>query len=75
MADARHARHLMQGLPKDKPATKEGIPWSASKRFMSKALWMWVDTETGVHYVFHRNGNAAGFTPLLDKDGKPVVTP
>ena len=36
---------------------------------------IWVDTETGVHYVFHRNGNAAGFTSLLDKDGKPVVTP
>lgn len=36
---------------------------------------IWVDTETGVHYVFHRNGNAAGFTPLLDKDGKPIVTP
>ena len=33
---------------------------------------IWVE---GVHYVFHRNGNAAGFTPLLDKDGKPVVTP
>lgn len=36
---------------------------------------IWVDTETGVNYVFHRNGNASGFTPLLDKDGKPVVTP
>ena len=35
---------------------------------------IWVDTETGVNYVFHRNGNAAGFTPLLDKDGKPVVS-
>ena len=34
---------------------------------------IWVDTETGVNYVFHRNGNAAGFTPLLDKDGKPIV--
>ena len=32
-----------------------------------------VDTQTGVNYIFHRNGNAAGFTPLLDKDGKPVV--
>ena len=28
---------------------------------------IWVDTETGVNYVFHRNGNAAGFTPLLDR--------
>ena len=26
---------------------------------------IWVDTQTGVNYVFHRNGNAAGFTPLL----------
>lgn len=35
---------------------------------------IWVDTETGVNYVFHRNGNAAGLTVLLDKGGKPVVT-
>ena len=35
---------------------------------------IWVDTETGVNYIFHRNGNAAGLTPLLDKDGKPVIT-
>lgn len=36
---------------------------------------IWVDTETGVNYIFHRNGNAAGFTPLLDENGQPVVTP
>lgn len=35
---------------------------------------IWVDAETGVNYIFHRNGNAAGLTPLLDKEGKPVVT-
>lgn len=35
---------------------------------------IWVDTQTGVNYVFHRNGNASGFTPLLDKDGKPIVS-
>ena len=35
---------------------------------------LWVDTETGVNYVFHRDGNAAGFTPLLDREGRPVVT-
>ena len=34
---------------------------------------IWVDRETGVNYVFH--GYAGGLTPLLDKDGKPVVTP
>ena len=36
---------------------------------------IWVDKETGVQYLFHRNGNAAGLTPLLNKEGKPVVTP
>ena len=36
---------------------------------------IWVDTETGVNYVWHRSGNAGGLTPLLDKEGKPVVTP
>ena len=34
-----------------------------------------VDTETGVNYLFHKSGYAGGLTPLLDKDGKPVVTP
>ena len=36
---------------------------------------IWVDTETGVNYVFHAAGYSGGLTPLLDKDGKPVVTP
>ena len=35
---------------------------------------IWVDRETGVSYVFHRDGPAAGLTPLLDKEGKPGVT-
>ncbi len=36
---------------------------------------IWVDRETGVNYLFHASGNAGGLTPLLDKDGHPVVTP
>ena len=36
---------------------------------------IWVDTETGVNYVVYLNGNAGGITPLLDADGKVVVTP
>lgn len=33
-----------------------------------------VDKETGVNYLFGWDGHAGGITPLLDKDGKPVVT-
>lgn len=35
---------------------------------------IWVDTETGVNYLFHINGYAGGITPLLDADGKPIIT-
>ncbi len=35
---------------------------------------IWMDKETGVHYVFHAGGQAGGFTPLLDRDGKPVIS-
>lgn len=35
---------------------------------------IWVDRETGVNYLFHWNGSAAGLTPLLDAEGKPMVS-
>lgn len=31
------------------------------------------DKETGVQYLFSWDGYAGGITPLLDKDGKPVI--
>ncbi len=34
-----------------------------------------IDKETGVNYIFAYEGYAGGLTVLLDKDGKPVVTP
>ena len=34
-----------------------------------------VDRETGVNYLFRTNGYAGGMTPLLDREGKPVVAP
>ena len=36
---------------------------------------IWVDKETGVNYIFHASGSAGGMTPLLDRDGKPVISP
>lgn len=36
---------------------------------------IWMDKETGVNYVFHASGYAGGMTPLLDRDGKPVISP
>ncbi len=36
---------------------------------------VWVDKETGVNYLFHAAGYAGGMTPLLDREGKPVISP
>lgn len=33
-----------------------------------------VDKITGVNYLFIKSGYGAGLTPLLDENGKPVVT-
>ena len=39
------------------------------------SMEIWVDTETGVNYLYRQSGNSGGMTVLLDKDGKPVITP
>lgn len=33
-----------------------------------------VDKKTGVNYLFVTSGYAGGLTPLLDRDGKPLVS-
>ena len=34
-----------------------------------------VDKNTGVSYLYIHSGHAGGLTPLLDKEGKPVISP
>ena len=41
---------------------------------LAAATEIWVDTQTGVNYLWHKDGYGAGLTPLLDETGKPVVT-
>ena len=35
---------------------------------------IWVDRETGINYLYHAAGYGAGLTPLLNRDGTPVIT-
>ena len=35
---------------------------------------IWVDKETGVNYLYHSAGYSGGLTPLLNRDGTPVIT-
>lgn len=34
-----------------------------------------VDTKTGVNYLYVSQGSGGGVTPLLDREGKVLVTP
>ncbi|MCI8478332.1 MAG: xylan 1,4-beta-xylosidase [Oscillospiraceae bacterium] len=34
---------------------------------------IWIDKETGVNYMFHRSGYSGGLTPLLNRDGTPII--
>lgn len=56
----------------------------AEKRFVktySQGGWtdneveIWVDTRTGVNYLYTQSGHAGGLTVLLTPEGKPVITP
>lgn len=46
---------------------KQGAGFSAK-------IEIWVDTQAGVNYLWHHDGYAGGLTPLMDENGKPVVT-
>lgn len=40
-----------------------------------EGMEIWVDKQTGVNYAVWFSGYAGGLTPLLDAEGKVVVTP
>lgn len=48
--------------------------YSQGNGLTSGKIEIFIDTATGVNYIFREDGYAGGLTPLLDPDGKPVVT-
>ena len=43
--------------------------------FNDAYMAIYVDRKTGVNYLFTQSGYAGGLTVLVDRDGKPIVTP
>lgn len=44
------------------------------KQGVASIMEIWVDTQTGINYLWREDGYSGGLTPLLDRDGKPVIT-
>lgn len=43
--------------------------------FTENTMYIYVDRKTGVNYLFSCCGNAGGLCVLVDRDGKPIVSP
>ena len=49
--------------------------YSQGGGFTAPGLCVIVDKQTGVNYVYAAGGYGGGITPLLNRDGTPVITP
>jgi len=47
--------------------------WKDQEGFLKETRII-VDTQTGVNYLFVLAGYGGGVTPLIDENGKPIVT-
>ena len=43
--------------------------------FSGPATYILVDRQTGVNYLYAAGSYGGGVTPLLNRDGTPIVTP
>jgi hypothetical protein len=43
--------------------------------FSDSRMEVYVDRKTGVNYLFAQAGYAGGLCVLVDREGKPIVTP
>lgn len=72
----------MKDLPMKKYCEVNMFKEKEDKRFikifkegsLTESIQILLDTETGVNYIYLRSGYGIGLTPLLDSDGKVVVS-
>ena len=50
------------------------VTQTQSGGFSGPGFYVLVDKETGVNYVYAASGYSGGITPLLNRDGTPIVT-
>lgn len=49
--------------------------YSQGSGWTTPACYVLVDKQTGVNYLYASGGYGGGITPLLNRDGTPVITP
>ena len=51
------------------------VAYSQGGGFTAPATYVLVDKETSVNYLYASGSYGGGVTPLLNRDGTPVITP
>lgn len=51
------------------------VTYSHGGGFTGPATYILVDKETGINYLYASGSYGGGVTPLLNRDGTPVITP
>ncbi len=49
--------------------------YSQEGGFTGNHMSVYVDRQTGVNYLYSAAGYSGGMTVLVDRDGKPIITP
>lgn len=62
-------------MAKEKKEKRFIVTQTQSGGFSGPGLYVLVDKQTGVNYVYASAGYGGGMTVLLNKDGSPIVTP
>ena len=47
---------------------------SAGNSLTSRKFYVIIDRETGVNYLYVASGYGIAMTPLLDREGKPIIS-
>ena len=59
----------------EKKVSRFEVVWKGGSEMRSEGVrQILVDKETGVHYLAWKTGYGAGITPLLDSEGKVIIT-
>ena len=60
-------------MAKEKQEKRFAVTYTQSG-FTSPTMQILVDKQTGVNYIYASSGYSGGITPLLNRDGTPVIS-
>lgn len=61
-------------MAKEKKEQRFVVTYKQGGELSEQIVKVYVDKQTGVNYLYVKNGYSGGLTPLLDAAGNPITT-